>query len=65
MLLGPEVLGDQDVVAMVMPLTMAINAKIPGKLTETDANALAPRKRPTQMLSSVLCGMPQQVGIAA
>ena len=51
---APKYWETRMVVAMVMPLTMAINAKITGKPTETDANALAPRKRPTQMLSTVL-----------
>lgn len=52
--LAPAYCATRTVAAMVRPVTKATRRKITGKLTETAARASLPRKRPTQMLSTVL-----------
>ena len=42
------------VVAIVIPVINANNAKVIGELTETAANASAPRNFPTHIVSTVL-----------
>jgi hypothetical protein len=52
--LAPAYCDTKTDVAMVMPMTMDINTKVMGKLTDTAPRASGPKNCPTHMLSTVL-----------